>query len=203
MRLVAVAASLVFVLSIACAGESDAENESKTASTNNSAVESSNTQELQPNRLIKLIDPLDDPEHYCIDIRGWGTNVRLNDSLQAHTCKLSYNRDEQFTYKLPTGQLYSEEYDLCIQAESLKDGSHLFLRECDGISPQGFKLEADGTIRPILNLDNTLCIAVESGDGHVINAIHKRRELFINTCTDTDASLMTWSFSSGAISPGS
>ncbi|MDG0866975.1 ricin-type beta-trefoil lectin domain protein [Candidatus Lucifugimonas marina] len=202
-RLVTVLASMAFMLGVACASESGGNTTNETSVSDNAVVESPSTQELPPNRLIKLVDALDDPDHYCIDIRGWGSNVRINDSLQAHTCKTSDNRDEQFTYRLPSGQIYSEEYDLCIQAESLEHGSQLFLRDCSGISPQGFKLEDDGTVRPILDLENTLCVAVEAGDGHVINAIHKRRELFIQTCAGIDPSHMTWTFSGCAVSPGS
>jgi hypothetical protein len=61
---------------------------------------------LLENRLIGLVDPLDDPGHYCIDIVGFGSGVRLQSPLQAHTCKPDDNRDEQFSYMGATGQLH-------------------------------------------------------------------------------------------------
>lgn len=158
---------------------------------------------VAPNRLIKLVDPLDDPDHYCVDIRGWGSNVRLTDSLQAHTCKPTDNRDEQFTYLSPSSQIYAEEYDLCLEPETLTDGSQIYLRQCIDTSQQSFSAIGDGTIRLGDTGESGLCLAVASGDGHVINAIHKRRELYVRACDATDSSLMTWEFASGAAGTGS
>jgi hypothetical protein len=159
--------------------------------------------EFPPNRLIKLVAPLDDPDHYCLDIRGWGSNIRLQESLQAHTCKPSDNRDQQYTYLSLTNQIYSEEYDLCVQPESLEEDSQIFLRECSDAPLQKFTPQADGLIRHLADGADSLCIAIAPGEGHVINAIHKRRELFVNSCDTTDSSLITWEFASGAAGTGS
>ena len=89
---------------------------------------SSNTHDILPNRLIRLVDPLDDADHYCIDVRGFGPNPQIHNSLQARTCKPNDNRDQQFTYKWPSGLIYSEEFDLCMEAESLVPySSQIFL----------------------------------------------------------------------------
>lgn len=37
--------------------------------------------------LLRLADNLDDPQGYCVDVAGFGANIRLDASLQAHTCK--------------------------------------------------------------------------------------------------------------------
>ena len=39
--------------------------------------------------LIRLQDPLDEPEYYCVDVPGAGSSLNLQGALQAHTCKLS------------------------------------------------------------------------------------------------------------------
>ena len=50
-------------------------------------------------RLIRLADNLDDPQGYCIDVPGFGDNLRLDAPLQAHTCKPG--SDDQL-FALPT-----------------------------------------------------------------------------------------------------
>jgi hypothetical protein len=37
--------------------------------------------DFPPAFLIQLAAPLDDPDHYCIDVRGFGSGARLQDSL--------------------------------------------------------------------------------------------------------------------------
>ena len=37
--------------------------------------------------LIRLKNDLDDPLGYCIDVRGFGSGIRLDADLQAHSCK--------------------------------------------------------------------------------------------------------------------
>lgn len=175
------AAIVLFVLVIACD-----DRPSNTTSIDNPNLE---------NSLISLVDQLDDPDHYCIDVAGFGAGIRLQDPLQAHTCKRTDNRDEQFTYSSSTGQLYMEEYDLCLQPETLADGSEIYLRECSDIPMQNFNKLSDGTIRLAGDGTNLFCVAVESGAGQVINPVHKRRDLIVKACDGTEPSLITWSFS--------
>jgi len=208
-----VIASIALVVIVACGGGAEEDPAAETvavavadspASTVGAvSPDSASSPEIQPNRLIKLVDALDDPDHYCIDIRGFGSGVRLNDSLQAHTCKPNDNRDEQFTFNSSTGQISTEEYDLCMQPESLTDGANIYLNDCSSTSLQAFTSQADGTIRLGTTGNSGLCIAVAAGEGFRINAIHKRRELYVRTCDDTDTSLMTWSFASGGVTPES
>ena len=37
--------------------------------------------------LIQLVDALDEPEFYCVDVPGFGTSLNLRSALTAHTCK--------------------------------------------------------------------------------------------------------------------
>ena len=48
--------------------------------------------------LIQLIDPLDEPEYYCIDVPGAGAGVRLQTALQTHTCKQRQFEEALFQY---------------------------------------------------------------------------------------------------------
>lgn len=189
-QLSVVAASILFVLVVACGdGQSEATN-----------VE---TQITPENVLIRLVEPLDDPDHYCMDVAGFGASVRLQSPLQAHTCKPNDNRDMQFMFKSATAQLYAEEYDLCMQSETPTAGSDIYLEECLDTPLQKFEIRSDGTIRLAEDGASSLCIGVAPGEGRVINPIHKRRVLVIHTCDGTDSSLITWTFAPTTPAAGS
>lgn len=175
--------SIAILLVVACGS-----GESQTANIETNAT--------PQNVLIRLVEPLDDPGHYCIDVPGFGTSVRLQAPLQAHTCKPNANRDMQFMFKSLTEQIYIEEYDLCVQLETPTDGSDMYLTECLDTPLQKFENPADGTIRLAEGGAESLCIGVVEGQGRVINPIHKRRDLVAHTCDSTEPSLITWSFSS-------
>jgi len=58
--------------------------------------------------MIRLVDPLDEPEFYCIDIPGFGKNVQLEAPLMAHTLKRFGAADEMWIMNFPNkGQIYS------------------------------------------------------------------------------------------------
>ena len=182
-----VAASIVLILIVGCGGGAE-----EVARPDGPAVPA--------NILIRLVDPLDDPDHYCIDVVGFGSGVQLQQPLQAHTCKPTDNRDEQFTHRPLTGQLYMEEYRLCLQPDEPVQGSPLYLRECSDSPLQSFDIFADGSIRVGADGSDQFCVAVAPGDGEVINPIHKRRDLSLANCGARELNLMQWSFFE--LSPG-
>ena len=59
-----VAATIVSILIIGCGGGTEV------VATPDSPVVSANI-------LIRLVDPLDDPGHYCVDVVGFGSGVQL------------------------------------------------------------------------------------------------------------------------------
>lgn len=154
--------SLALMLVIACNSESP-----EVSVPEDTAVLEEPTAVEEPavleNQLVRLVDPLDDPGHYCIDIPGFGPSVRLQAPLQAHTCKPTDNRDEQFTFTALTGQLRTEEYELCAEPETLTDGSDIYLRDCSDAPLQRFTHLEDGTIRPTGEGSSSLCVAVAPG----------------------------------------
>ena len=186
-----VVAGIVLVLAVACAS-----NDGQDVAQPDGAL-------VPANALIHLVDPLDDPGHYCIDVVGFGSGVLLQEPLQAHTCKPADNRDEQFTYRPSTGQLYMEEYQLCLQPENLAPGSELYLRGCSDSPLQRFELFGDGFIRLPVDGRDQLCVAVAPGEGEIINSIHKRRDLSLAACDATEPSLIQWTFSEAAPAQGS
>lgn len=137
--------------------------------------------------LIMLIDPLDEPEFYCIDVAGFGNNLNLNAPLQAHTCKPGA-ADELFTFNRPgPGQFFMDAYDVCLEAG---DGA-LYVKACSDSQNQRFVLTEEGSLR-LQNAEQ--CVAVQSGEGQPAGGrSHVRRDLLVQNCADVEQDLSRWS----------
>ncbi len=140
----------------------------------------------QPESLIKLADPLDEPEFYCVDVVGHRSGVRLDRALHAHTCKPGFE-DELFVFDTPdAGQLYMRAYDLCLEARD----NLVYLEPCSGSAMQSFDFGEDGTLRPE---GTDLCLAVEAGSGQQAGGVsHVRRDLLLVPCNSVETSLSRW-----------
>ncbi len=136
--------------------------------------------------LIMLQDPLDEPEFYCVDVAGFGSNLNLNSPLQAHTCKPGAD-DELFIFNAPgAGQFFMDAYDVCLEAEE----GLLYVRQCSDAPAQRFEFGSDGTIR---TQAADLCLAVQSGEGQPAGGrSHVRRDLLLQNCADVEQSLSRW-----------
>ncbi len=180
------AAGIAVVLVIACGGED--------GGAVSELGDASGTEKV----LVHLVNPLDDPGYYCIDVVGFGSGAQFRSALQAHTCKPDDNNDQQFTRRPASGQLYMDEYDLCLQPENLVAGAELYLRECSDTPLQAFEITTDGLIRLDDDGPGELCVAVAPGEGDRINSIHLRRDLSVVACDATASDLMSWGFSEKA-----
>ena len=136
--------------------------------------------------LIQLIDPLDEPEFYCVDVPGFRDSLRTDRPLQAHTCKPGAD-DELFQYNRPAGgQLYMEAYDLCVEAE----GDLAYTRPCSDAPVQRFTFRADGTIR---TEEGGMCLSMAPGDGEQAGGpSHLRRDLRFVACAEGERVLSRW-----------
>ncbi len=136
--------------------------------------------------LIMLQDPLDEPEFYCVDVAGFGSNLNLNSPLQAHTCKPGAD-DELFIFNAPgAGQFFMDAYDVCLEA---KEGL-LYARKCSDAPAQRFVFDSDGAIRA---QGADLCLAVQSGAGQPAGGrSHLRRDLLLQSCADVAQNLSRW-----------
>ena len=143
------------------------------------------------NTLIQLVDPHDEPEFYCVDVRGVDATLDIDAALTAHTCKPFFD-DELFNVHDPDpGSLYMPAYDRCVEASSADVGSELFIVDCGSSELQDFDILDDGTIR--LGIDPTLCLGVGSDPGEPTGGpSHLRRVLGLFSCADHPASLTTW-----------
>lgn len=136
--------------------------------------------------LIQLIDPLDEPEFYCVDIPGFGATLGTDQPLQAHTCKPGAS-DELFQVKRPVeGQLVMPSHGLCMEAE----GNLVYSRRCTDTPGQLFTLGADGTVRAG---KGQLCLSVDPGEGQETGGpSHLRRNLLLMDCTVAQRHLSRW-----------
>ncbi|PKB78008.1 MAG: hypothetical protein BZY88_20200 [SAR202 cluster bacterium Io17-Chloro-G9] len=144
-----------------------------------------------------MVDPLDQPEYYCIDVPGAGRNVRLQNPLQAHTCKpLSQAADELFTINHPgQGQICMRAYDLCVEAAEAGVDHSLLLRTCSDTPLQRFTHTPDGQILLADGPQKDLCIAAAPGSGIPTGGpSHVRRDLTLQSCATVDPTLARWSF---------
>ena len=144
----------------------------------------------QAEGLIELVDPLDEPERYCVDVPGLGRRLDLNAALMAHTCKPGA-ADELFTINQPAdGQLYMRAYDRCATAESDQAGAELFLKPCDSSPLQRFTFASGGKIRLA---SGSVCLAVAGGVGQPTGGpSHLRRDLTLELCESVEASRSEW-----------
>ena len=149
--------------------------------------------------LIQPVDPLDEPQFYCVDVQGFGANLNLDGALTAHTCKPGAD-DELFTVGHPSaGHLYMPAYDRCVEADDTKADGELHLESCADEPHQRFTLTADGQLR-LETAEGTApeaayCLTVEAGEGQPTGGpSHLRRGLLLAPCADADRGLTRWIF---------
>lgn len=139
---------------------------------------------------VRLIDPLDEPEFYCLDLSGWGDHLKLDDPLQAHTCKTRGASDQMFAIK--DGKILVGDTGRCLEvAGSGKPlpGSAILARACSDSAMQAFTLEEDGRIS-ITGSD--LCIAAGNESADASGPSHVWRVLSAQRCDAVAAELMIW-----------
>ena len=142
---------------------------------------------------IRLADPLDEPEYYCVDVPGAGRGVRLDSPLQAHTCKpVAEAADELFAMNQPSDlQIYMPAYDLCLAASGPSTGAVLRLQPCADSPLQRFVYTADGYILP--QGQDQICLAIDPGPGIPTGGpSHLRRDLHLEDCEGIEPSLAHW-----------
>lgn len=142
--------------------------------------------------MIRLVDPLDEPEFYCIDVPGYGRNVKLEAPLMAHTLKRFGSADEMWVLNYPSeGQIYSPEYELCIEVTSASSGAELLLRKPSDSLLQRFNLTDNRTL--VIVGHPELGVAVAAGKGTKAGGpSHLRRDMNLKKLSEVDPALATW-----------
>ena len=146
---------------------------------------------------VALIDKLDEPRGYCLDIVGSQRKATPERGLQAHTC-YSYQGaiavDQGFDRELiRKGEFRLPTFRVCMTLQSVKQGSPLALETCDGRTEQTFELNSAGRIAP--RSDATLCLTVAGGAGVPGGGgrpTHLIRKLTVERCGAERATYQTW-----------
>src|SRR5215510_15145816 len=86
--------------------------------------------------LLRTAQALDEARGYCLDIAGFGATLRLDDPLQAHTCKYGGQLDDQRFERLANGAIKASLYDRCLTATALEAGARLVVRACAAMPAQ-------------------------------------------------------------------
>ena len=146
---------------------------------------------------IQLVDKLDEPRGFCIDIRGHKERAKVNRGLQAHTCysyQGQFGVDQAFDEKLiRKGKFYLPAFDVCMEAGGSVAGSRLNLKACNDTDEQRFLFTANGQIKLISN--NELCLAIDasaSKQGGGGTPLHLLRSLSLTNCEKSGARYTTW-----------
>ena len=149
--------------------------------------------------LLRTSYPLDDARGYCLDIAGFGANIRLDDPLQVHTCKFGASLEDQiFELAEGAGRIYAAEYDVCLAAGALEPGAALYVGACDDSPQQRWEL-AWGRLSPASRPD--LCISLAGDAGEIagtpalISPVYRRRDVSLEDCEAELVSMQTWHWS--------
>ena len=154
--------------------------------------------------LIQLIDPLDEPEFYCVDVPGFGRSLNLQGALTAHTCKPGAD-DEMFHWDSPaSGQISMPAYDVCVEASGEEAGSTLQLAGCSDAALQQFRYDEKGRILlKQSTAEGELCLTVGPEPGEPTGGpSHLRRTLTLETCSQVDDSRALWTVGSPNVATG-
>ena len=146
---------------------------------------------------IYLLNQLDDPRGFCIDIKGHKLKAQINKGLQAHTC-YSYqgkiSPDQGFnSRKLTKNQFMLTSFNICMEASSLTPSANLMLRKCDRNKLQNFEWSHENNIQLIGN--RKLCLTVDQGQskkGGGGSPVHLMRNLSLELCTESLNSYQAW-----------
>ena len=147
---------------------------------------------------IYLLNQLDDPRGFCIDIRGHKLKAKIDKGLQAHTC-YSYqgkiSPDQGFdSLKLTKNQFFLPFFNVCMEASSPKRSTNLKLGKCDLNKLHTFEWSNKNEIRLISN--RKLCLTVGQGQskkGGGGTPVHLMRNLSLELCNKSLNSYQAWS----------
>jgi triacylglycerol lipase len=144
--------------------------------------------------LLRTADALDEARGYCLDIAGVGATLRLDDALQAHTCKFGEPLDDQRFERAADGAIKASAYGRCLAAGALEPGTNLFVRAC-AASPMQRWIVAWGRLSPDSRRD--LCVSVAAkgeiaGTPALITPVWRHRGLTLERCDDAHQALQSF-----------
>jgi acetyl esterase len=148
--------------------------------------------------LLRTAWALDEPRGYCLDIAGFGATLRLDDPLQAHTCKYGAALDDQVFERMASGALKATSSSRCLAASALRAGAALLVRPCAPAPAQRWTV-AWGRLSPATRRD--LCVSVANVKGEIagtpalVTPVYRRRDVTLERCDDAQESRQTFRWS--------
>jgi len=137
--------------------------------------------------LLRSVHVLDEARGYCLDIVGVGPTLRLDDALQAHTCKYGDPLDDQRFQRAAGGTIRATMYDRCLAAAQLAPGATLLVRPCGPAATERWSM-AWGRISPESRPDLCVSLAGEKGQAAgtpiLISPVYRRRDVTLERCED-------------------
>lgn len=137
--------------------------------------------------LLRTIHVLDEARGYCLDIAGEGQTLRIDDALQAHTCKYGGPLDDQRFERTAEGAIRATMYDRCLAAASLEPGARLLVQACASVPTQRWSM-AWGRLSPVSRPD--LCVSLAGDKGQpagtpmLLSPVYRRRDVGLDRCSD-------------------
>ncbi len=148
--------------------------------------------------LLRTAHALDETRGYCLDIAGFGATLRLDEPLQAHTCKYGGQLDDQRFEPRADGAIKASLADRCLAATALEPGARLVVRACRSTAAQRWT-QAWGRLSPDSRRD--LCVAVANVAGEIagtpalITPVYRRRDVALERCDDTQQARQSFRWS--------
>ena len=136
--------------------------------------------------------PMDEPRGYCLDVAGFGDNVRTDEALRVHTCKYGEdNIDQLFRWvDFESGHIVMPAYDRCLAAESLHDGARVFVQECGDSELQAWTFVPNGNL--VLRAKPDLCLTIgderfDAGSAVLVSPGYQYRSSTMQACNAVTA----------------
>ena len=137
--------------------------------------------------LLRTIHALDEARGYCLDVAGPPENLRLDDPLQAHTCKYGAPLDDQRFERTADGAIRAAMYNRCLAAAALEPGARLLVRACAAVPAQRWSM-AWGRLSPTSRPDLCVTVAGEKGEPAgtpiLISPVYRHRDVGLERCAD-------------------
>lgn len=139
---------------------------------------------------IRLVDAHDEPEYYCLDVSGWGDHLKLDDPLQAHTCKGPDGADQMFA--VGEERIHVLETDRCLEVAGTGKplpGAAIIARTCSDNLMQSLTISEGGQIK-VTGTD--LCVSVGADSAPASGPSHMWRVLSVQQCSAVESRFNTW-----------
>ncbi|MCZ0954110.1 MAG: alpha/beta fold hydrolase [Rhodospirillaceae bacterium] len=156
------------------------------------------SQAFSQSMFLRSMYELEDPRGYCLDIPGFGAQIRIDAPITTHTCKYSlpgFDVDEIFEHA--DGKLRLVNYDRCLSSDSMEAG-RADVNSIDCGDAHEWQVHADGRVTP--TADSGQCLTLAAERVFVNTAIgtvppYSSRAVSLEPCTSDASYRQRWRWS--------